>query len=328
MSGDLVQMIKAGFAQAKDKSGDGINSLTDACSHYRSKAGGQVKANPQLYEEMKNSSSFKNKFIPEMIKILKDKIIKADVGTLIKSAPGSNRPLSCTTMGMYKLNIEYCHKVTVGVNYVELHLFGSDKWDFETSKDKGFFKNLTQEIIPGLIAGKGKPFDITYDFKYTVQIVPEYFFIQSSVNPAYLLDILGGSHDNGANVQVYSFNLTDSQKFSFSKCGDYVYIVAKVSGKVLDVKNGGKESGTNVQQYEYNGTFSQQWKIVNVENNLKKFVSRVNGLCLDLSGGNASNGGNIQCWESNDTNSQKFLIKPVGVLNLKVWNDVNLLIFI
>ena len=87
--------------------------------------------------------------------------------------------------------------------------------------------------MTGTIAGKGKPFDISYDFKYTVQIVPEYFFIQSAVNPAYSLDINGGSHDNEANVQIYNFNLSDSQKFSISKYNDYVFIVSKVSGKVF-----------------------------------------------------------------------------------------------
>ena len=90
---------------------------------------------------------------------------------------------------MYKLNIEYNHKVSVGVNYVELHLFGSDKWDFETSKDKGVFKNLTQEIIPGKIAWDWKLFDINYDFKYIIKIVYKYFFIQSASNAAYSLDI-------------------------------------------------------------------------------------------------------------------------------------------
>ena len=178
----------------------------DACSHYRSKVGGVVKANSNLYEEMKKDKSFFNKFIPEMIKILSDKIIKTDVGTFIQSAPNSNRPLNCSTMGMYKLNIEYNHKVSVGVNYVELHLFGSDKWDFQTSKDKGVFKNLTQEIIPGMIAGDGKPFDISYDFKYTIKIVPKYFYIQSAANAAYSLDINGGSCDNEANVQIYKIN--------------------------------------------------------------------------------------------------------------------------
>ena len=317
MSSGLVDMIKAGFANPRNMSKDGIGSLTEACSHYRSNAGGTVKANSKLYEEMKNDNSFKNKFISEMIGILKKKIIDSDVGTFIQSAPGSNRPLSCSTMGMYKLNIEYRHEVKVGINNVVLHLFGSDKWDFEPSKDKGFFKNLTQEIIPGWVAGKGTPFDITYDFKYTVQIVPEYFYIQSAVNPAYSLDINGGSQDNEANVQIYKINYTDAQKFSFSKCGDHVYIVAKVSGKVLDVKSGGKEEGTNVQQYEYNGTAAQQWKIVNEKNNLKKFVSKVNGLCLDLKGGDASNGNNIQCWGSNDSNAQKFLLLPTNFLPFK-----------
>lgn len=167
-----------------------------------------------------------------------------------------------------------------------------------------------------MIAGDGKPFDISYDFKYTIKIVPKYFYIQSAVNVSYSLDITGGSCDNEANVQIYKINYTDSQKFSFSKCGEYVYIVAKVSGKVLDVKGGGKENGTNVQQYEYNGTFSQQWSIKN-EGKLTKFQSRVNGLYLDLNGGNASDGNNIQCWKDNDTKAQKFVLMPAELFAFK-----------
>ena len=313
MSSGLIDMIKSAFANPQDKSRDGIGSLVYACSHYRSQAGVVVKTNSNIYEEMKIDEIFKNKFIPEMIGILKSKITDTDVGSSIASAPNSNRPVSCSTMGMYKLNIEYNHKVTVGINYVELHLFGSDLWDFEPSKDKGVFKNLTQEIIPGLVAGKGKPFSISYDFKYTIEIIPDYNLIQSACNPAYCLDINGGSHDNTANVQIYKMNFTDSQQFSFSKCGKYVYIVAKVSGKVLDVNSGGKTNGTNIQQYEYNGGFNQQWIIVK-EGKLSKFMSRVNNLYLDLNEANATNGNNIQCWEKNDTKAQKFVIVPMSLL--------------
>ena len=288
---------------------EGIGSLTDACSHYRSNAGGKVKANSNLYKEMKNDKSFYNKFVGEMTDILTKKVLNANVGDIIQNAPNSDRPVSCTTMGMYKLNIEYNHKVTVGVNYIELHLYGSDLWDFQPSKDKSWFKNLTNEIIPGMVAGKGTPFEITYDFKYTINIIPKYFMINSAVNPLYCLDINGASCDNGANAQIYKSNGSNAQLFTFSKYGEYVFIVAKCSGKVLDVDSGGKQNGTNVQQYEYNGSFAQQWKIVK-EGSFQKFLSRVNGLYLDLNEGNACNGNNIQCWEGNDTKAQKFLIIP------------------
>ena len=72
---------------------------------------------------MKKDKSFTNKFVPEMIKRLSDKIIDADVGSFIQSAPNSDRPLSplsCSMMSMFKLNIEYNHKVSVGINYVNV----------------------------------------------------------------------------------------------------------------------------------------------------------------------------------------------------------------
>ncbi len=59
-------------------------------------------------------------------------------------------------MRAYKLNIEYNHQVTIGVNYVKFHLYGEDLWDFKTSPYKGLLKNLFYEIIPGMIAGKGE----------------------------------------------------------------------------------------------------------------------------------------------------------------------------
>lgn len=317
MNMNMIEMIKSAFANPKNKSEEGIGSLTDACSHYRSKAGGKVKANSSLYEEMKNDSSFCKKFINEMTDILTKKVLNANVGDTIRSAPDSNRPANCTTMGMYKLNIEYNHKVTVGKNDIVLHLYGSDLWDFKPSKDKGFLKNLTNEIIPGMIAGDGTPFEIIYDFKYTINIIPKYFLIKSAVNPNYCLDINGASRDNGANVQIYTVNSSDAQQFSFSKCGEYVYIVAKCSGKVLDVDSGGKMNGTNIQQYEYNGSSAQHWKIVKA-GNYQKFCSRVNGLYLDLNGGNATNGNNIQCWEGNDSNAQQFILFPTD-LGPKKW---------
>ena len=190
-------------------SNNGIGCLRDATSHWRSDVDGVIKANAMLYDEMKKDPSFYH-FISEMEKILKDKIEKTDLDSYIKNAPDSNRGLNCKTMGAYKLNIEYNHKVTIGVNYVKLHLYGEDLWDFKTSKDKGILKNLTIEIIPSLIAGRGTEFSISYDFEYTVKVKPNYYFILSSIDRFYCLDIENSSHNNEANLQIYKINYTDA----------------------------------------------------------------------------------------------------------------------
>ena len=103
-------------------------------------------------------------------------------------------------------------------------------------------------------------------------------------------------------------NFTDFQLFSFFKCGKYVYIVAKVSGKVLDVNSGEKANDTNIQQYEYSGTFARQQLIIK-EGKLRKFISRVNSLYLGL---NEINAPNVK--EKNDIKTQKFIIIPMSVL--------------
>ena len=301
--------LKSFLALPINMSDKGIGSVEEACSHYRSRAGGTVRANSRLYEEMKNDKSFP-KFISEMRNILRDKIKKTDLDSYIRNAPESNRPLECITMGKYKLNIEYNHKVSIGTNYVKLHLYGEDLWDFKGSPDKGFIGNMANEVIPGMIAdffGDGLEFNISYDFEYTVEVVPEYYFILSSINSYYCLDISGSSRENRANLQIYQINFSDAQLFSFTKCGDYYYIVAKCSGKVIDVDSSGKKEGTNIQQYELNKTHAQQWKI-KYSGDYCTFYSRVNGLCLDLYHSETYNGNNIHCWSDNDTNDQKFKI--------------------
>ena len=219
-------------------------------------------------------------------------------------------------MGAYKLNIEYYHKVSIGTNYVKLHLFGEDLWDFKTSKDKGFLKNMATEVLPGMVAdffGKGLEFHISYDFEYTVQVIPEYYCIISSINNSYCLDISGGSQENRANLQLYHINFSDAQEFSFTKCGDYNYIVAKCSGKVIDVDSSGQKEGTNIQQYELNKTSAQQWRIEYI-GDYCRFYSRVNGLYLDVNGCKAYDENNIQCWGSNESDAQKFRIVSSTIL--------------
>jgi len=305
----LSTYISCKTAPAENMSNNGIANLRQATSHWRSCAGGVVRAHSLLYEEMKNHPSFSG-FISEMEGILRGKIEDTDVDSYIKNAPDSNRSLKCPTMGHYKLNIEYNHKVNIGVNYVNLHLYGEDLWDFEYAFDKSFLDNLKNQILPLMVAGNGRKFSISYDFNYTVKVEPTYYYILSSINMDYCLDIEGASQKNEANVQIYLKNRTDAQKFSFSKCGDYYYIVCKCSGKVIDVKHSGKDPGTNIWQYELNKTHAQQWKIE--KGKTWTFYSRVNGLCLDLNSSGTYNGNNIHCWTPNNTNAQKFYVFEIN----------------
>lgn len=80
----------------------------------------------------------------------------------------------------------------------------------------------------------------------------------------YMLDVAYGADENGTNIQTYSSNGADAQKFkpvTTSNAGVYG-IVTKVSSDArgLDVYNMGTSDGTNVCQWSYYGQDNQLWR--------------------------------------------------------------------
>ncbi len=79
----------------------------------------------------------------------------------------------------------------------------------------------------------------------------------------YMLDIQYGAKEDGVNVQTYSANGADAQKFKVVKTSETnVYgIVTKVTGdkKSLDVYNFGTADGSNVCQWTYYANSCQKW---------------------------------------------------------------------
>jgi len=146
-----------------------ISNLTDALSHYRGGSGKTVPANNTLINEMKNDSSFKN-MIKELQTLIRNKINDQKIKNAEKicAAPGSRRGLRCGTLGSYNLNIQYSFIPKYGDNYFDIHFSGYDRWDFEWNKNKNFFHNIANEVLPSVAAGKGTPFNITYDFHHKI----------------------------------------------------------------------------------------------------------------------------------------------------------------
>lgn len=122
-----------------------------------------------------------------------------------------------------------------------------------------------------------------------------------------MLDISGGSKDNGANVDIYASNGTNAQKFSIATGFDgYATITNVGSGKVLDIANGWTYPNTNVQQYESNESDAQKFRIVENEDNTVTFVPKCNeNVALDVEGGKATSGRNVWTYYLTFATSQK-----------------------
>ena len=74
-------------------------------------------------------------------------------------------------------------------------------------------------------------------------------------------DLQNWSHENGANVQVYSETGCDAQRwYLYEYAGGYT-IQSKESGKLLDVADGVLNFGSNIQVYAWNGSDAQIFSV-------------------------------------------------------------------
>ncbi len=171
------EVLAPGVAQSE------INSFQDALNHYRSGTGGSIPAGNGLLGEMTASDSF---VAGErlLLKGIEDKLTEVpfvQTSGVVESAPGSYRGMRCFTLGSYRLNIRYSacwfaddwvcegdgvYSRNVRSNF-QIWFSGENGWDFEWNNTYNLWENISQELIPGAIAGSiGHPanYTITYQF--------------------------------------------------------------------------------------------------------------------------------------------------------------------
>ena len=133
------------------------------------------------------------------------------------------------------------------------------------------------------------------------------YFISSSKNTSYVLDVSNGSKNNLANIQLYQHNGTVAQAWTVKHDSKgYVTFINVGSNKAIDVYGNKANNYENVNQYTSNNSLGQKW-IVTKDSMGYKIMSALNkNFVLDLSSGTVKNGGNIQIYQSNDTVAQRW----------------------
>lgn len=141
-----------------------------------------------------------------------------------------------------------------------------------------------------------------------LQTLPEgNYMVQSALKENMVLDVTGGSSNNGANVQIYSKNGSGAQKWQFSVNEDGAYTIKNIgSGKVLDVAGGSVANGANIQQYASNSSCAQKWKITENADKTYTLRSTCSEKALDVTGANSQNGANVQIYALNSSDAQKW----------------------
>lgn len=151
--------------------------------------------------------------------------------------------------------------------------------------------------------------------------------LRSMLKTSMCVDVAGGSNANGANIQLWNHNGSNSQKFYVTEeSTDHWSIMSVASKKYIDVKGGASAVGTNVQQYTDNDSRSQRWKLTQYGTaqidgkicavvTFGSYVAGSGGTrMMDVKNALTTNSANIQLGaaESGTDYSQRFALYPTS----------------
>lgn len=148
--------------------------------------------------------------------------------------------------------------------------------------------------------------------------------IISALGPTVALDVKGASDKSGTNIQVYTRNKTDAQKFTVTSDGtNGVQIACTLSGRCVDLANNQLKNGANVRQWDDNNTHAQRWDIVPDGKTVTidgktydTYLIKSHGteFVIDVQGNVATPGTNVFIHLPNGGNNQRWAFLPVETL--------------
>ena len=159
--------------------------------------------------------------------------------------------------------------------------------------------------------------------KNTVKPVGKYeperavYTICSKLDKNLVIDIKGASNDDSGNVQIYTSNNTDAQKFTIEKSGSHYRIINYKSGRAIDVSGGSTANKANIQQYKWNATSAQLWDFVSLSDGSVAIINAKSGKALDVAGAKKQKGTNVWLYDKNYTDAQSFFLKKVANADAK-----------
>lgn len=131
-------------------------------------------------------------------------------------------------------------------------------------------------------------------------------------NVGFALDVADGSLYGGANVQLYTTNRTNAQKWKITHDSTgYVSFQNVDSGMYLTASGSGRTA--NVYQQKQTNDYNQKWIVMFDNNQNLRIVSALNStMVLDVKDGKICRCSNIQLYTSNNTNAQKWVFEYIN----------------
>lgn len=147
-----------------------------------------------------------------------------------------------------------------------------------------------------------------------------YYYIKNK-NSGLYLDVVNGSATDGTNIQQWSYNGSDAQKFRimYYGSGDYYILTGNTAyASGIDVFEGSSADGANIDQWTYWGGTMQLFRIQQNADGTVAFLTKASNYtaAMDVADGSTANGANIQQWNYWGGDMQKWeLVKAGGTGN-------------
>lgn len=160
--------------------------------------------------------------------------------------------------------------------------------------------------------------------------------LRSMLQTAMAVDVAGASTTKGANVQLYSVNDTNAQKFKLVNRGDGWNLVNVSSAMYVDVDNYGTTDGTNIKQWTNNNNRAQRWEVTDTGETViidgveciiaafGSYVTTAHNMMMDVRWALTTDKTNIQLYHSNGTDAQRFALYPTTPLDKSLASPSNL----
>jgi hypothetical protein len=121
------------------------------------------------------------------------------------------------------------------------------------------------------------------------------------------LDVAGASAAANTNVQQYTDNGNDAQRWVVTLQGDGNYkLTHKGTNQALDVFNNSAATGTNVAQYTDNGSDAQRWRLEDMDGGYFKLIHKGTNQALDVDNNSAAPGANVAQYTDNNSDAQRW----------------------
>jgi len=151
----------------------------------------------------------------------------------------------------------------------------------------------------------------------TAAISDGLYVLESKLDSSKAIDVFASSMESDANIELWTKNGENNQKFKIEKDGSTYKITAYHSGLSMDVHEASSASGTNIKQCLFWGenNLAQKWQFQDAGDGyvyIRSMLGTYVDACVYISNGVVSDGGNIWAYSFNGSDAQKWKLVPTS----------------